>query len=590
MENVVQLKPHNTKSLKELACKSCGRGRPIRMYQLRYLWLPALVLFITMFLSQKSLAQPMNWSSPIDGEVLLSGTFGELRGNHYHGGTDIKPNVAGEQEILAVADGFVKEIRVRGGSYGNALLLQHKDGYQSLYGHLDHFIPGLDSMVYQAQYANEQFEVTLELDSTQFPVTQGMVISIMGNTGYSFGRHLHFEVRHPSGTIYNPLLVIPDLKDDTPPQFRNLKINYHDDHGREFQEKIVGVGSLGGGRYTAGDLTLNSFKYALGVDVVDLHKKTYNRNGIYSLEMYLDSALVYKSVFDSLSVEDRKYYPEHIDYITSPASQRIYHNLRYSSGNIFAQLKDPDKGLVRPYPFQTQNYTVKATDYQGNSSTLTFSVQRVENPSIDYAVMYNYMIKAARSNRINLDHFSMIFPEGTFLRDQRLYLFEEEVVHDNEKTFMVHMTENQLPLYQNPLLIMKSSIPMKDMSQWTLARCDDKDYKAITTLREKDQFAARISRLADYCLMKDTLPPDIKYLPQNNSLWYFTLSDNMHSFSSLEYSATVDGNWTLVKADNKYNRLIFRDFKKYRDGDNHQFSLVVKDACGNKAVVHQSFK
>src|SRR5690606_13203612 len=154
----------------------------------------------------------------ISGQVLLSGTFGELRGNHYHGGTDIKPNVPGDQAVLAVADGYIKEIMLRGGSYGHALLIQHKDGYESLYGRLDHFIPALDSIIYSYQYDQKNFEVNLHLDSTQFPVTAGMTIATMGNTGYSFGRHLHFEVRHPSGTTYNPLLVIPDLQDNTPPR------------------------------------------------------------------------------------------------------------------------------------------------------------------------------------------------------------------------------------------------------------------------------------------------------------------------------------------------------------------------------------
>ena len=61
-------------------------------------------------------AQPVDWQPPIAGTVLLSGTFGELRGSHYHAGIDIKPNVGGPQEILATADGYVKEILVRSGS------------------------------------------------------------------------------------------------------------------------------------------------------------------------------------------------------------------------------------------------------------------------------------------------------------------------------------------------------------------------------------------------------------------------------------------------------------------------------------------
>src|SRR5690606_6573829 len=150
------------------------------------------------------------------------------------------------------------------------------------------------------------------------------------------------------------------------------------------------------------------------------------------------------------SPEDRKYYPEHIDHISSPGSQAIYHNLRYSSKGIHTQLNDPNKGLIRPYPFQTQNYTIIASDYQGNQSTLSFSVKRVERPSIDYSVIYNYLINSSQSSRVELGRSTIVFPEGTFIRDQRLYIFKEEIVRDSEENIVVHMTENQLPLYEKP--------------------------------------------------------------------------------------------------------------------------------------------
>ena len=535
-------------------------------------------------------AQPVQWQSPIAGSVLLSGTFGELRGSHYHAGIDIKPNVTGPQDVLAVSDGFVKEIRIRGGSYGNALILQHPDGYLSLYGHLNHFIPELNSLVYDRQFDEESFEVSIELDSTQFPVTRGMKIATMGNTGYSFGRHLHFEVRHPSGTRYNPLLVIPELNDDSPPQFRNLKINYHDEFGREYQEKNIAVQLQRRGQYTTGPLVLNSFRYSIGVDVVDLHQQTHNRNGIYKLEMYRDTSLVYYTVFDSLTSDDRKYYPEHIDYVTSPEFNAVYHNMRYTSNDISTQLKDPHLGLIRPFSFQIQEYKIIATDYQGNSSTLTFSIRQVENPSIDYDWMYNYVMQADRSNRVNLDQFSIIFPEGTFVRDQRLYIFEEIMVRDGEQVVMVHMNEDHLPLYENPLLVLKSDLPLEEKSKWTLARCSGDRYSAVTTIREADNFASRISRLSSYCLIKDTIAPVIEFLPQNNQLWYFKVSDDMHSFSSLEYRASVNGQWALVEADTKNNRLIFRDFRKYPGMEAKKFVLSVTDACGNEKNFEREFK
>lgn len=547
-----------------------------------------VVLFVVFGLT--GIAQPLGWQPPISGQVLLSGTFGELRGSHYHAGIDIKPNVGGPQEILAVADGFVKEILVRSSSYGNALILQHADGFKSLYGHLDRFNPTLDSLVYAHQHLQQSFEVSIELDSTQYPVTQGMFIGVMGNTGFSFGRHLHLEVRHESGTRYNPLWVLPDLEDKTPPQFRNLKINYHDDFGREYQEKNISVRALGRGRYDAGNLTLNAFKYSLGVDVIDLHENTHNRNGIHSLSMYKDSILVFRTVFDSLTTSDRLYYKEHIDHITDGTSNAVYHNLRYSSNSITTQLSNNQAGLFKPRPFQNQQYRVEARDYQGNTSTLTFSIRQVDQPSIDYEWMYNYVVKAGRSTRINLDQFSIIFPARSFVRDQRLYLFEEVTVKDGEDMVMIHMNEPQVPLYENATLLLRSDIPLADKEKWTLARCSGTRYTAIPTQREQNQFVALIRNLTDYCLIKDTLPPIIEFHPQNSRLWYFKVTDNLHSFSALQYTAMIDGKWALVKSDDKNQRLIFDDFQNYNNRSSHQFELTVFDGCGNKTTFKREFK
>src|SRR5690625_1302740 len=83
---------------------------------------------IAFFILMSTIILPaQEWGHPIDGKVLLSGTFGELRGNHYHGGLDIKPNTDGDQSIRAAADGHIREIMARGGSHGSALILQHEN-------------------------------------------------------------------------------------------------------------------------------------------------------------------------------------------------------------------------------------------------------------------------------------------------------------------------------------------------------------------------------------------------------------------------------------------------------------------------------
>ncbi|MCD8239577.1 MAG: peptidoglycan DD-metalloendopeptidase family protein [Clostridiales bacterium] len=96
-------------------------------------------------------------SSPISG----SGEF--------HSGLDMRAPYG--TDIVAADDGTVIYSGVRNG-YGNCVIIDHGDGFSTLYGH------------------NSSLCVTVGQS-----VVRGQVIAKAGSTGYSTGAHLHFEVR-----------------------------------------------------------------------------------------------------------------------------------------------------------------------------------------------------------------------------------------------------------------------------------------------------------------------------------------------------------------------------------------------------------
>ncbi len=67
------------------------------------------------------------------------------------------------------------------GSYGNCIIIQHEGNYSTLYGHLSSYNVSVGQQV-----------------------SQGDVIGYMGNTGYSTGPHLHFEIRYNDVRQYLP--------------------------------------------------------------------------------------------------------------------------------------------------------------------------------------------------------------------------------------------------------------------------------------------------------------------------------------------------------------------------------------------------
>ena len=83
---------------------------------------PLLLIFI--FLISKNI-EAQNYISPLDINLLLSGTFGELRNNHFHAGIDIKTEGVEGQSVRAIANGYVSRIKVSSWGYGKAIYLTH---------------------------------------------------------------------------------------------------------------------------------------------------------------------------------------------------------------------------------------------------------------------------------------------------------------------------------------------------------------------------------------------------------------------------------------------------------------------------------
>ena len=79
--------------------------------------------------------------SPFDFPLFLSGNFGELRSNHFHGGLDFKTQGVVGKPIRCIADGYIGRVTVTPGGYGQAVYIMHDNGYTSVYGHLWKFTP-----------------------------------------------------------------------------------------------------------------------------------------------------------------------------------------------------------------------------------------------------------------------------------------------------------------------------------------------------------------------------------------------------------------------------------------------------------------
>ena len=113
--------------------------------------------------------------------ILTSG-YG-WRWGRLHKGIDIAAPVG--TPIFAAASGKVVSAGWNSGGYGNLVKLQHIDGSITLYAH-NHRI----------------------LVNSGQKVTQGEQIAEMGNTGFSTGSHLHFEIHSKNKQVIDPLALL----------------------------------------------------------------------------------------------------------------------------------------------------------------------------------------------------------------------------------------------------------------------------------------------------------------------------------------------------------------------------------------------
>lgn len=329
------------------------------------------------FPAEEKYLYPVNPGQP----GSLAGTMGELRSTHFHSGIDIRTNNMIGMPVVASKSGYISRIGVTPGSYGNVIYITHPDGNTTLYAHLDKFAGKLGEHILQKHYELKSTELDLTFTPDQFPVKQGELIALSGNSGSSSGPHLHFDIRDSENFALDPLKIggFPELVDKLPPAaekiaLKTLDVNsrINDRFGRfEFYAQRVGNNYIIPVPIMA---TGN-----IGVELVakdKLSPQSQFYGGVNYIKMKVDSQLVFSQAIERVNVAETRAIYSLMDYKTMRNYGTRFYKLYIDDGNDL-KFYDPSlgSGKIKVKPGKDSKVEIAMGDSDGNQSKLTFTLK-----------------------------------------------------------------------------------------------------------------------------------------------------------------------------------------------------------------------
>lgn len=515
---------------------------------------------------------------PFDFPITFSGNFGEIRANHFHGGLDFKTGGTIGKPVRALADGYISRIRVTHGS-GYVLDVAYDNGYSTINRHLSAFVGDVARRVEDLQYEKESWEVEITPEPDEYPVKAGQIIALSGNTGYSFGPHLHLDMIETATDEYiDPLpFFMNKVKDKTAPRAEGIMLFPQPGKGvvegkqtrRAFPahptKPITAWGLIGAG--------IRAYDYMDGVQ---------NKYGVKTVILEVDGEEVFRSTIDRFAYEENRYINSwtHGQYMKSfiEPGNRL-RMLQASNGN---------RGLVeineeRPYRFV---YTL--SDALGNTSKVRFTVQGQKTTIAPVEHREKYALKWDKVNCLQEPGLELVIPKGMLYDD---VLLNYSVRADSgDIAFTYQLNDTRIPMHNAcDLRIGLRRRPVEDVTKYYVAGVTARGGKyRIGGKYEDGVMKVRIRDLGTYTVAVDTVPPVIT--PVNQAQWgrtgkiIFKAKDKETGINT--YRGTIDGKYALFGKPNSIsgNLVCELDPKHVEKGGKHVVEMTVTDGCGNRTT------
>jgi murein DD-endopeptidase MepM/ murein hydrolase activator NlpD len=554
-----------------------------------------LALLFSLTLSAQSPYPQDYFRSPMDLPVHPSGTFGELRTNHFHAGLDFRTNQKTGYPVYASASGHVSRIKVSSYGYGTALYIDHPNGFTTLYGHLSAYGSKIEAYVRAKQYEKKSFDIELFPKPGELEVVQGEVVAYSGNSGGSGGPHLHFEFRDTkTEMILNPLLfgLNKKMEDTKAPSIHGIVVYPLSDDAVVNESKkpmLINLKLQKDGTYIA-DKVYARGKIGFSISTTDKSTGSSGNNGVFKVETFFNGSPFFSYMFDTFAFDESRYVNNFIDYPRYYSTGQRFQKLFIKTPYPLSLLKHTGgNGQFNIVPDTIKNFRIEVSDFHGNKTLVNGSIEYSDKPGIvaDPKHVTPYFVKAANDNNYTKNNVSVFIPANALYEDFYMdFDVTDSILHLHNATVPVHTAVT--------VSFDAASIPKEKLRTTFIAGFSDKRISYNNTYIEDGRLTAKVKTLGNFRLAQDTTNPKIfsPSFAEGKSLngkdgFSLKISDDMSGIAT--FDAWLNGKWILMHYDYK-TRIIFHNFSDgiVTDGRN-DLKVTVTDNVGNSTTFETHF-
>lgn len=522
---------------------------------------------------------------PLDIPMQLVANFGEIRANHWHMGLDIRTQQRVNLPVHAVADGYIARVSVEPGGFGQAIYIDHPNGYTTVYGHLNSFFPALAQYVKAQQYEQRTWKISLTFPPGMFPVKKGDLIALSGSTGASEGPHVHFEIRDTkTEKCLNPLLFHFPIADNVPPTLSRLAVYDRSRSSYDQTPRILALKRSGPGYVLASGTLRTGFKeLSFAIGAVDHFTGSSNPNGIYSASVSVDGKELSSFALDNIGYDETRYINAQLDYSYKakggPTVQLI---TPLPGARDVAFHTSENDGVLVLRDEQPHQVIIDVSDANGNTSTLRFTVQYDPALYQPAPAAEGERLLPNNVNVVERDNFELYTTERTIYDTVTVQLTAADAGSADAASPVFHFLSAAIPAHDSFTVRIRPTveIPVELRDRVVIRNvCGSRTY-VQRGVWQNGMIAAKFRQFGSFEALVDRTPPTVNAPPTNlasTSRLVFTPHDNYDAIRSL--TLLVDGQWLRCSND-KGHSWIYSFDEKFPRGT-HQLQVIVEDEAGN---------